>query len=91
MSQGSAKPPSDSARAGDNVNRMVLVGRRFGSLAPSWNDWTEKHDFDAALAEIAERQREDKATMPPSEVLEVIVVRRAFVRTDITIDEEPIQ
>ena len=75
-------------RAGEEPMRLVLTGRRFGSMAPTWNDWTERGDFDAVCAAIAERQREDKASLPPGEVLEVVVVRRAIVRTDITIEEE---
>ena len=72
---------------GHEEERLVLTCRRFGTLTPSWNDWTAKGSFEEVCEAIAERQREDKASMPPGEIVEVIVVRRALVKTDITIEE----
>lgn len=73
-----ATPPRETGE------RMVLVGRRYSGLSNSWNEWDKP--FDEVVDAVTERAADRKASGHPDEIVEVVVVRRARVMAEITVE-----
>ena len=87
MTEPAALPPEPFAP----TERKVLVGRIYTSINTTWNEHPDT-TFDAAVQRIAEKAKDSKASGHPDEVIEVIVVRRARVRAEVSVevvDSEP--
>lgn len=65
--------------------RIVLVGRRYKHTGTTWSEWDRP--FGEVVDAIAERAKDRTASGHPDEVIEVIVVRRAVVRAEVTVTE----
>lgn len=67
--------------------RMVLTGRRYSMMSTTWSEWADK-TFDQVMAEMGERRGQSKAKDSPDEIIEIIVVRSATIRTEVISVEE---
>jgi len=65
--------------------RKILVGRLYSRIDPSWTEW-KAASFDEAIGKMQSRRSDDAPKIPPDEILEVIVVRRAVIRSTIQIE-----
>lgn len=70
------------------LERKVLVGRHYGSLSQTWTEWKNDKTFRDVIGEIGDRRSNDKLSAVPDQIIEVIVVRRASVRGELTVDVE---
>lgn len=65
-------------KAEDGTETLILVSRRYASLAPTWNQ--HGADLDTVLRNMTNRAREGKADSNGYEVLEVTVRRRFHIK-----------
>lgn len=70
----------------DDAARKVLVGRVYAHMSNTWTEWADK-TFDEVCTEMAGRRGEQKPNTIPDEVIEVIIVRRARISSDVTVQE----
>ena len=70
------------------TERMVLVGRIYSHMATTWREWDRP--FEEVIEEIKTRALDGKVNASPDEIVEVIIVRRARVRGEITVEVEAV-
>lgn len=88
--------PSDAARqAWDRLSnklleheRLVLVGTRYTSIRNSWAEWDKT--FDEVVGEMSARWEERAPRQSADEIIEVIVVRRARISSEVSVEEVPV-
>lgn len=67
--------------------RLVLVGRHYKAMNTTWTEWSDK-TFDEVVEEMRGRRSKGGANDAPDEIVEVVVVRSAVIRTEIVSVEE---
>lgn len=78
--------PAEAAQDAVDAGRVVFAVTRYSQISNTWSEWPDK-TFEEVVAAVAERAQDRKANGHPTEVVEAVIVRRAIVRADITVEE----
>lgn len=66
--------------------RKVLVGRTYGILNTTWTE--QKDDFDATIERVTGRRGDSKPATATDEIIEVIVIRRTRIVTEVRVESD---